>query len=194
MIIHHKILRQIFFVALFFMALSLSCGASFAQPQKAPLQYYMLSPQSIIDTVLQKEGAKVLYLYAASIPLSRQGFPEMLGLATTLGEQQNATFVAVSLDSDTQALDRFLNSYTHIPFLPIVAVAKKRNEMREAFATARINYKGTLPFIVVIDSNNQILLEGDHSAEEVLATFVPKKKVVKRSIYDEDYQSETPEK
>ena len=154
------------------------------------IQYYRLTPNQIVATLQQNKGKKVLYIYSASSPQTKHGFADMLALAQRLETSQEAHFVAVSVDTNMKELDRFLNIYSHIPYLPIVVVPTVRqNDLREELATLGIKFPNEIPFVAVLDANNIVQRQGTSlNSAEILAALNPEKPpaVVQRSIYTEE--------
>lgn len=186
-------------LSVFFTAALICHAPAPAQAQsksaRAPIQYYRMAPQSIIDTLIQTPGRKVLYIYAASSPASQQSFPEMLELADMLHSEKIATFIGVSLDANVKELDRMLNIYARIPFLPIVAVQNNPRELFFAFQAIGVRYGNSTPFVVVMDENNDVLLHGPLSAMEIREVVIPREKIHKKrtSVYDNEIMEDAEE-
>lgn len=185
-----RTIEKILLSALMAAALFIAAGSSaLAQSQ---IRYYRLAPKGIAETLTSIPGRKVLYIYAASSPVSRQNFSEMLALADHLHKEKIATFVAVSLDTNMKDLDRLLNIYAQIPFLPIVAVQTKSGELRLELSAIGIRYDNSLPFVAVIDEYNRVLLHGIQTPEDILEAAIPPEKQVPKkrtSVYDEEEQN-----
>ncbi len=186
-------------LSVFFTAALICHAPTPAQAQsksaRAPIQYYRMTPQGIIDTLIQTPGRKVLYIYAASSPASQQSFPEMLELADMLHREKIATFIGVSLDANVKELDRLLNIYARIPFLPIVAVRNNPREFIQAFEAIGVRYSNSMPFVVAMDESNNVLLHGPLSAIEIREVIIPREKIRKKrtSVYDNEIIEDTEE-
>lgn len=190
-----KIILPAFYTAALILNISSPVLAQTATPRQQ-IQYYRLAPQGIADTLTKTQGKKVLYLYAATSPNSRQTFSDMLSLTDRLHREKFATVLAVSLDTNVKDLDRLLNIYARIPFLPVIAVQTHNVELRRTLSTIGIRFDNTLPFVAVLDESNHVLDQGLLSAEEILNVVLPPEKIVKKrtSVYDEmEEEEEAPE-
>lgn len=150
--------RILFF--LFFLASAFFSSAVQAETAK---KYGVGNVAQVMKYIGEASGTKLVFVYASWCPFCREKFPDVMALE----EVKKGSVIALSVDRDSSKLARYLGGYKNLPVRSILVKQGYGSELREALSTTyKVKNGDGIPFMVVIDGSNNVLLQGNFPVEE----------------------------
>ena len=145
---------------MFFLAGAFFSAAALAETTK---KYGVGNVAQVMKYIGEAPGTKLVFVFTSWCPFCREKFPDVMALE----EVKKGSVIALSIDRDSSKLSRYLNGYKNLPVRSILVKQSYGGELREALSTTyNVKNGDGIPFMVVIDGNNNVLLQGNFPVEE----------------------------
>ncbi len=99
----------------------------------------------------------LLFIYTSWCPYCKKAYPKITALARKYAG--NITPVALSMDTDEEALAAFLSSQEEPPFLLLIPREGEHQGVMEELTRLSPDYAGGVPYVMVLDREGQLFAE-----------------------------------
>jgi thiol-disulfide isomerase/thioredoxin len=138
--------------------------ASFGAAVQAGVnKYYYVTPSEISQYITEKDGKRVVLIYASWCGYCRQAMPTMVEIA----KQKKGKVIAISVDGNLESLLRYLDSMEAVPFPALVAKQEYEGELASELQSIGIKLSGGIPFMALLREDGSIEAQGNLRAEDV---------------------------
>lgn len=112
----------------------------------------------IIEEMKAKHTPVLMFLYASWCSVCRENMPYVLKMARQYGPRLNV--LAISMDTNPVAMQRYLSTYGEVPFTPYRMKEAGSPVVTKALNALNIKYHNGVPYTVVYNHNGKIVGQG----------------------------------
>lgn len=121
---------------------------------------------SLIQSVAQQHKPLLVFMYASWCTVCKQNFPYVLKMAQQHGSKLNV--IALSMDTDRSAMQRYLESYSNFPLTPYMVQQYHTGDFVKAMNQIGIKYHNAVPYTVVYDHKGKLVGQGGILVSSIL--------------------------
>jgi thiol-disulfide isomerase/thioredoxin len=119
-----------------------------------------IEPKSFKSVALNDSKIKLIYIFTSWCSVCKRSLPQMLSLKNDC-DPNKVDIMLVSLDEDETKLIKALKEYENKDFTIYKIKQDNPKEVLKAFLNAGIFYQGTVPHSTLIDSEGNVVVNGN---------------------------------
>lgn len=123
--------------------------------------YKEFTANQFVEAAKSGDDIKLIFIFTSWCNVCKTSFNDLIALSDRF-KGKKVTILAVSLDENEQALEKYLSKIDVKNFEVRRLKYSYLSELQSAFSRVGIGYKGSIPHITVISKNGNVVADGNY--------------------------------